>query len=125
MSPDLIKSAEATAEQQAKIGELESALETEKKGSADLLGKLASRTIRDEVMEAARAAHVSEKALADVVTMASLELKLEGDTVQTADGVSVADWLDQRKTTRGFWWPVARGANARGSEPVPGICTGR
>ena len=107
--------AKETAAQQAKIAELEAALETERKGSADLLGKLASRTIRDEVMEAARAAFVRQEALADVVTMASLELKLKGDTVQTADGASVAEWIDAAKASRPFWWPLSRGAGARGS----------
>ena len=107
--------AKATAEQQGKIAELQAALETERKGSADLLGKLESRTIADEVRAAAAESHVRPDAIADLLIFGAADLKAVDGKMQNAGGNDVGSWLDAKKSTSGYLWPVARGANARGS----------
>lgn len=108
--------AKATAEQQAMIAELQAALETEKRGSADLLGKLQRRTIDEEVRQAATEEHVRPDAIADLLVFAVADLKLS-DTgeVVTHDGASVKEWLDGRKSRSPYLWPLSKGAGARGS----------
>jgi|SRR5665213_400857 len=107
--------AKATAEQQTRIAELEAALGESKKQGETLLGQLASRTIADEVRQAALEGHVRPDAVPDLLTFAAADLKLVDGEVRTPDGATVAEWLDARKGTSPYLWPTARGAGARGS----------
>jgi hypothetical protein len=106
-----------TADLQKKVGTLESQLSDAATARATVESKLAHRTIDDAVRAAAAEAHVKPEALADVLTIAGLEMKLN-DTgeVLTPDGQDVHQWLDARKATSPHWWPVARGGGARGSD---------
>lgn len=87
---------------------LEAELGEAKKGSEALLGQLTSRTIGEEVREAARASHVRDEAINDVLTFAAADLKVVDGKLQTADGRDGAAWLDDRKASSPYLWPAAR-----------------
>lgn len=106
--------AKETASLQQRVAELESSLAESKKSGEALLGQLASRTISEEVREAARTAHVRPEAINDVLTFAAADLKVVDGKVQTQDGRDVAAWLEDRKASSPYLWPTARGAGARG-----------
>jgi hypothetical protein len=107
--------AHATAELQQKIGTLETQLSAANAATADINGKLVTRTIAEEVRQAARESHVLPSAVNDLLSLGNLELKFVDGKVQTDDGRDVATWLDQSKATRPYMWPTARGSGARGS----------
>jgi hypothetical protein len=111
--------AQQTADLQKRIGTLESELITANATAADVSGKLVTRSISEEVRAAALAAHVLPSAINDLLSLGRLELELKDGVVQTAEGVTVADWLDASKATRGYMWPAARGSGARGSSTLP------
>jgi hypothetical protein len=75
------------------------------------------RTIEQQVREIARAEHIKENAMADVLTMATLELHVAEDgSIQTADGGDLASWVEGRKSLSPYWWPTSKGVGARGSD---------
>jgi DNA repair exonuclease SbcCD ATPase subunit len=111
-----VKLAKATAEHKMKIGELETKLGESGATIEKLNGTLTKRTINDVVKQAASEAHVLPNAIDTVLKLAELELKVGDDgTPRTADGADVATWLDGQKQTRGYFWPISKGANARGA----------
>jgi hypothetical protein len=61
--------------------------------------------------------------LGDAIAIGSTELKLVDGEVKTADGLSVADWVDARKAVSGYWWPASRGAGGRGNNSDAPIVT--
>jgi hypothetical protein len=107
--------AHATNELQLKIGTLESELVTAKTAATDMGVKLVGRTISEEIRQACRDSHIKPEAVNDVLTIGVGELQLVDGVVQTAEGVSLSDWVEQRKAASPYWWPVARGSGARGS----------
>ncbi len=105
-----------TAELQRKLGTLEAQLNDATTAQFAVEAKLTRRTIDDAIRAAAIEAHVKPDAMADVLTIAGLELKLtENGDVLTPDGLDVHAWLDARKATSSYWWPTAISAGARGS----------
>jgi hypothetical protein len=113
-----------TADLQKKVGALESQLSEAATARATVESKLARRTIEDVVRAAASEAHVKPEALADVLTIAGLEMKLnDSGDVLTPDGQDVHAWLDARKATSPHWWAAGRGAGARGSGDGSAVST--
>ena len=105
-----------TAELQKKVGTLEAQVMESTTVRAAVESKLARRMLDDAVRDAATEAHVKPEALADVLTIAGLELKLsDSGDVLTPDGQDVHAWLDARKATSPHWWSPGIGARARGS----------
>jgi hypothetical protein len=107
--------ASAGIEHQKKIATLEIDLLKSQEQNKALLGDVSKRTIADTVKEAAKQMHVRDNVMSDLLTFANLELKMDGHAVVTADGRSVEQWLDAQKETRGWMWPVSKGARAQGS----------
>lgn len=111
-----------TADLQKKVGTLETQLSEATTARSAAESKLARRTMDDAVRAAATEAHVKPEAMADVLTIAGLELKLtDAGDVLTADGQDVHAWLDARKATSPHWWPASRGAGGRGSGDGPSV----
>jgi hypothetical protein len=109
-----------TVEQNAKIQSLESKFQNANAESERLNVTLASRTVSEAVRDAATAAHVLPNAMADIQTLAGLELKLGADGVPvTEDGRDVATYIDDLRATRGYMWPANVGAGLRGSRDAP------
>jgi hypothetical protein len=108
--------AHATNESQKKIGALETQLTAANAAAADIGVKLVSRTISEEIRSACRDSHVKPEAVNDALTIGMGELQLVDGRVETAEGVSLADWVDRRKGISPYWWPVARGSGARGND---------
>ena len=105
-----------TADLQKKVGTLESQLSDAATARTAVESKLARRTIDDAVRAAASEAHVKPEAMADVLTLAGLELKLnDAGDVLAPDGTDLAAWLDARKSSSPYWWAPGKGAGARGS----------
>jgi hypothetical protein len=114
-----------TADLQKKVGTLESQLSEAATARTAVESKLARRTIDDAVRAAAAEQHVKPEALADVLTIAGLEMKLnDSGDVLTPDGQDVHAWLDSRKATSPHWWAAGRGAGARGSGDGSAVSTG-
>lgn len=55
-------------------------------------------------------------AINDLISLGNLELMLVDDKVVTADGIDVATWIDNRKASAPYLWPVSRGAGSRGND---------
>jgi hypothetical protein len=113
--------AAASNELQQKVTALETQLATANAATADINTKFASAAVANEIREACRASHVKPEALDDAIAVGSTELKLIDGQVVTDDGRSAADWIEQRKSVSGYWWPAARGAGSRGSTEMPGV----
>lgn len=108
--------AAATNQQLGRIAALEAELTESRKQTEDARATLATRTVESALRDAIRQQHVLESAANDVLTLGKLELKpTDDDAVETADGLTAAEWLDARKGTSPYWWPTSRGSGARGS----------
>lgn len=109
-----------TASLQSKLSKAESALAESATTIGTLQGTLTSRTISENVREIARAQHVRPDALADIVAFGQSDLVLnDAGEVVTKDGGTIDEWIDARKATSPYLWPVSRGAGARGSNNEP------
>jgi hypothetical protein len=114
------KVAAETGELQKKIGALEVQLGEATAARAAIESKLSRRTMDDAVRTAANEARVKPEAIADVLTIAGLELQMsDSGEVVAADGQDVNQWLDARRGTSPHWWPTSRGAGAKGSGAGP------
>jgi hypothetical protein len=109
-------SAKATAELQQRVTTLEAELDSATKSNAALTAKFQRTTIEGVVRQAAAEDHVRQDAVADLLVFAAADLKLnDAGEVVTEDGASIKEWLDVRKSTSPYFWPVSRGAGGRGS----------
>jgi hypothetical protein len=112
--------AHATNELQLKVTDLELKLITANAAVTDAGVKLTSRTISEEIRQACRDSHIKPEAVNDVLTIGQGELQLVDGKVQTSEGISLSDWVEQRKASSPYWWPVSRGAGSRGNDAMPG-----
>lgn len=74
------------------------------------------RTIDDSVRDAAVASKMLPAAQVDALMRARSAFTVVDGKVVTTDGLTPSDWVEQRKADAGYWWPVARGAGAQGSD---------
>ena len=112
--------AHATNELHLKVTDLESQLTTANAAAADSAVKLVTRSIAVEVRTAAREAHVLPTAINDLISLGNIELKMVDGKVVNAEGIDVATWIDNRKASAPYLWPVSRGAGSRGNDAMPG-----
>jgi hypothetical protein len=117
------KLAVATAEHKKKIGDLEGRLNEANMNAEKLNASIAERSIADEVRQAAQASHCLSGALDALLVLGKAELSFKDGKVVTADDRDVAQWLEDSKETRSYFWERARGAGARGSAAEGGFET--
>jgi hypothetical protein len=79
------------------------------------------RTIDDSVRDAAVASKMLPAAQVDALMRARSAFAVVDGKVVTTDGLTPSDWVEQRKADAGYWWPVARGAGAQGSDGAGGF----
>jgi hypothetical protein len=79
------------------------------------------RTIDDSVRDAAVASKMLPAAQVDALMRARSAFAVVDGKVVTTDGLTPTDWVEQRKADAGYWWPVARGAGAQGSDGAGGF----
>lgn len=94
-------------------------LETEK---GTLAGTIRKGTIKDTVSAEALKLKALPDGVRHLVRMGVDELEIDPDTgvvTQKDTGVSVADWLLQKKDDEPLFWPSSVGAGARGSDNGP------
>ena len=108
--------AHETNELQQKVATLESELVAAKTAATDMGVKLVTRSIAEEVRNCAREAHILPTAVNDLISLGNLELKMVDGKVVNAEGIDVATWIDNRKATAPYLWPVSRGSGTRGSQ---------
>ena len=85
-------------------------------------GKDRSRTINDQIREAALKAKILPEALDDALLLAEriFELDEDGNVVTKegksfTEGVGPAVWITEVQSKRPHWWPASAGSNAGGS----------
>jgi hypothetical protein len=107
----------ATAKLEKQVQDLQTAHGNVTKENETLKANDRNRVIDDSVRAAATGAKVLEGAVADALMRArgTFEIGADGKVI-TKDGLTPADWIEQRKADAGHWWPVARGAGAQGSD---------
>jgi hypothetical protein len=102
----------ATKAQLTRINALEAELAAAKTTADEVTGKLATRAVEQEIRDACAKQHVMPTAINDVLTLAKLELKHDPETglVQTLDGRSALELVDDMKATSPHYWQPARGS---------------
>ncbi len=83
-------------------------------------GRIKSGTVRDALVKAASEQKVKASAVQDLLMYAgSFEITEDGkvvtkDGVGAPPGISVSDWLADRKSDRSHWWDESVGGGAKG-----------
>jgi hypothetical protein len=101
------------------LGDKVVTLETEK---GQLTGTIRKGTIKEAVHAEATKQKALPEALKHLVRMGEDELEIDPETgaVTVKDtGVSVADWLGQKREDEPLFWPQSVGAGARGGDKGP------
>ncbi len=106
----------ATAELQRKLGTQTEQLQKLTAARAELARQITTSKIEQTIRESARLANVLPEAVDDLIALA----KVDGATVTDdgrvvlPDGRDATGWLEDRKATSPWAWPVSRGSGAHG-----------
>lgn len=101
-----------TSKLDKRIAELSTQLGTLQTENQGLHTSNTNRTIGDAVRAAAAKAKVMESAIPDAMLHGTGSFKIVEGKVQTEDGVTPDQWIEDRKQTSPHWWPATRGTGA-------------